>query len=516
MIRRLYRPPDRPAPITFKYPRTRPAQLGWLAAAGNNAITALIVALAIAGALAVGVAAVIKPPLAIGLVVAVGLGLALLRRLDVGGLVLITAVPILSGLRRGLPIPRLRLTEALVVAIASVVLLSLRRLNARPWTRVEWTLGIFVACWIGLGVLDARILGHDLTITEYGTVIGPLQFFLLYRSIRLVLPDETTRLLGLKLFLLSSVPVSVLAVLQQAKVPGVRDFLASYTGSDVFAGTGSGYQTFARATGPFPHWTPLSGYLLVVLLTGIALYLERSCAALRGRPLAAVLILDALALLFSGELSAIFGLLLGILLIAAWTRQLRRVLRIIAVAVVVFGVVSGPYLLSRIHREYSKTAGTNRSSILPQSVEFRFQIWSGQYFPAIGDRPLEGYGVVNPSMVTWPATESQYVTLLEWGGIPLFAAYFVMLAGLGTAARSLAKSRDPTNRVTGNSVLAVIVVLIPMGIVFPFFEDSGLPQALWVLAGIMMAGVPGRLPRLGRSDEQFEAKAGTGVLALSA
>lgn len=466
--------------------------------ASDLAIRLVMLAACVGGGAVVGVAAAAKPKFGVALVLAIALALVVLRRLEVGALILVTLVPILSGLKRGYPIPSFRITELLTSAVAMMIFLLVRRVRAVPWTRVEWLMAAFCVGGLALGLLDARSLGQHMSFQEYGTLIGPFQFFLLFRSIRIALHSPRWRLLGLRVLLLSSVAVSMLALLQQANVPKVRTFIYNMTGSDALTGTGSGYASFARATGPFPHWTPLAGYLAVMLVVGMSLLLERDCQPLSRRWLYGVVLLDAVALAFTAELSAMIGLAIAVPLIGRLFGQLRKVLRAALVALLALGMVAGPYVASRISNEYTKMAGTNRSSVLPQTIEFRINIWDHQYFPAIAERPVTGYGTVTPSMVVWPATESQYVTILERGGVILMALYAVLMAGLAATGLAIARSTDdPLDRVTGYSVVVLVIILVPMDIVFPYFEDSGMPQALWALIGIMLAGVRGPLPPIG-------------------
>ncbi len=497
-VGRLDRPradpgPRRPAGVAFGVREG----LAWVTSSLAG-IRALVVLAAIGGGLAVGVATAYKPKIGIALVIGIAGALVVLRRLEIGGLLLVSVAPDLSGLRRGFPIPSLRLTEALTAGVATLVFLFLRRSRAVPWTRVEWLAVAFSLGGFAIGLYDAHRLGAHLGFQDYGTLIGPFQFFLLFRSIRVVMHSERWRNRALRVFLYSSVPVSLLAIAQQLKVPKVRSFVVTMTGSDVLVGPGSGYSSFNRATGPFPHWTPLAGYLTVILVLSLCIVMQRDFDPLPRRRLYTVMVLDAIAMAFTAELSAIIGMVLALILIGAMTHQLRRILEVAAVVVLMVSMIVGPFLASRIQAEYTKKAGTSHSSLIPQTIEFRLSIWDHQYFPAIGDRPVLGYGVVNPPMVDWPATESQYVTILERGGAVLMGLYIALMLGLASAGFVIFRSiDDPLARVTGLSVAVMVIILVPMNSIFPYFEDSGLPQALWVLVGISMACVRGRLPSIG-------------------
>jgi len=63
---------------------------------------------------------------------------------------------------------------------------------------------------------------------------------------------------------------------------------------------------------------------------------------------------------------------------------------------------------------------------------------------------------------------------------------------LAIAARRVAyEEEDPHRRVAARILLALVIVLVPMHFVMPYFVDTGLPQLL-VLAGIALAGSYGR------------------------
>ncbi len=472
--------------------------LGWLSLAGDRAVSVLMIGLILAGGLGLGVATAVKPIVGVGVAALIGGALLVMRRLEIGGLVLVTVVPIFSGLRSGLPVPSLKLSEALIAGIGGLVLVTLRKLHARPWTRVEWTLGIFVALYFLLGLLDASELHAKLTFAETGTLLGPLQYFLLYRTIRLVLPTRRLQLGALRCLLYASVPISLIGVAQQLGVSAVRSFIVNITASTaVNSGSASGYSSFARASSLWPQWTLFAGYLTVVITLGLAIVLDSDADVIRRSRLYPILILDGIALFLTAELSAIASLVIAMVLLAWWSKRLGLLLKVVGVVLLVLGSAAGPYIAARVKQEYSKTVGAG-APLVPQTIQYRGQIWTSQYFPAIGERPILGWGVIQPPVVSWPSTESQYVTVLMRGGTPLLVAFVLMMGGVGSAAGALRRDPDDeVRRVSGRAVLALVIILIPMDTVFPYFEDSGLPEALWALVGIMMAAVPRRLPPLG-------------------
>lgn len=486
----------------------RSGELGWLARAGPRGVGLLVVGLAVVVGPAIGAATVYRPALGFAAVGALAIGFVLLRRLELAGLLLVGVVPLLTGLRAGFPLPSIKLSEALVAGAALVVLGTLRRTRSLPWTRVEWTLAIFVVVYTAMGALDASELHQHLSFSAIGTLIGPLQFFLIYRAVRLSLAGRDLQRRGLQAMLWASVPMSVLTVAQSVNVPGVRSFIVNATGSGaLLTYSGTQYSGYLRSTGLWPQWTLLAGYLSVVIVLGMSCLLEPGASVLRRRTMYGIMLLDGLALLLTAELSAIAGLAVAAVLLAWWSDRLGTVMKAFGVVVVVLGLAAGPFLVTRVQNEYSKAPGSRRSSIVPQTIQYRWQVWTSQYFPAIGQRPLQGWGVLLPPVISWQATESQYVTLLMRGGSPLVVAYIVMMGGLAGAGGALRRDPDdPLRRAGGRAVLALVVILVPMDVVFPYFEDSGMPEALWALVGVVMAMVPGRLPATGLAQLGRPAK----------
>ena len=281
-----------------------------------------------------------------------------------------------------------------------------------------------------------------------------------------------------------SAPVALLAVLQELHFPGVAAFVNAITGG--VSGPASGPGSVARATGPFNNWAILAGYLFPLLLALWALSLAGQLAR---RRLVWVLAAAALTgLLVTAELSAITCLLIGAVVLASEYGHRRRALKWLAALGIVAGLVAGPFLFSRLNQELSSSAGSSRAAGVPQTLDFRFSIWSGQYFPAIEQRPLTGYGVVLPSSIHWVYPESQYVSFLMEGGIPMLALFALLAWAMVERARAAARSADPLEQALGRSLLVVVVAALVMNAIWPYLSNGGLPQVLWCLFAIASPG----------------------------
>ena len=224
---------------------------------------------AVVTAFALGVIMAGKPEMGLAALAGVGLVVAVLLRPAIGGLVLVGAVPMLSGMAPGVPVAHLRISELLVGVVGASVLMSARRCDTVRWSSLDWLLLAYGAGWALFGTVDAVTLHQHLTLTDWGTVFGQLQFFLIYRAVRTSLRTPGERRLAVAVLLVATVPVALLAVLQQLHVAPVVSFLTKITGGVSGPATAAG--TATRATGPFNNWAVLAGYLLPLLLVLCAL-----------------------------------------------------------------------------------------------------------------------------------------------------------------------------------------------------------------------------------------------------
>lgn len=402
----------------------------------------------------------------------------------VGGLILVGLVPAVSGLRPGFPIPYVRLSEALIALISVTLLVFTPRQEGLTWGLLDWLLLTYGMAWAFFGVVNAHALGEHLTLSDWGTVFGQLQFFLLYRSLQLVLRTKEERRRALSVLLGASAVVALLAVFQQVGLPGVRSFLYSVTGGTPGAAAN---QVLRRATGPFDNWAALAGYLLPVLVLVCALGLAGEARHQR-KAFIAVAALAAIGLAVTAELSAIVCLLGGVVVLGVQYGHSRRILRWLVIGSVVGAVVLGPFIAQRLTGEFVRTAGSARSSFVPQTIGYRLHIWTGQYLPAIEARPLMGYGVVLPDTVAWPYPESQYISLLIEGGGPLLLLFGYLTWAMIRRARAAARSPDPFDQALGRSLVIIVVALMSMDAIWPYLSNGGMSQVLWCLFALATPG----------------------------
>jgi hypothetical protein len=413
------------------------------------------------------------------------LGLVVLRRPVLGAYLLVALVPVTSGLRRGLPLPGLRLSEVIATGLAALLLLTVERGRSRAWTGFDWLALAYAGATLGLGIYDLAQRGQPLTLDHAGTLLGPFQFFLLYRAVLTVVRTETERSRALSLVMLSSVPVSVLALLQYAGVGAVSSFLASVTGAGELLSFQEAYG--ARMTGVFPHWQMLAGYLFVVVTVGLCALISGARTSLPTWAMAAMTGLAGSAMITTGTFVTAIGAVVAAIAFGVWQRRSGRVVAALALAAVLAVAAFGSLIQQRLDYSFETAPGADRHALVPQSVAYRLDLWTEQMLPAIGGRWLTGYGPDIPTSVSFEYTESMYLTLLFRGGVPLLLVYAALMLALGAAALRLARSAGGVDRVIGRSLFALVALLAVLHLFEPYFATSGLPHLIWILAALCIS-----------------------------
>jgi len=327
-------------------------------------------------------------------------------------------------------------------------------------------------------------------------LLGPLQFFLLYRAALTVLTSADRRALALRLILLASVPVSALALLQQAHVGGVPALLADITGSTAYVdNTG-----VARATGPFPLWHELGSYLLVVVLLGVALMLAGARSVMSPKLVGAVVALAATGVINTASFTPIAGTLAGTFAIVYMERRSRRLIGGLAVAVGVLAILFAPLLDGRYKEQFAAHAPPVKEvPYLPQNFNFRIAVWTHDYLPVLRRHMITGYGPGVPADIRFEYTESVYVTLLLRGGLPLLLIYGGLMLALGAAARALRRQGTAEQQAVARVVYVLVVLIVFLQLTTNYFVNVGFPHLFWLLAALLFAGA-------GSSAGRFEGR----------
>jgi hypothetical protein len=297
------------------------------------------------------------------------------------------------------------------------------------------------------------------------------------------LTTKEQRRTAIRLVLFASVPVSLLALLQQLHVAGVPHLLAQLTDAqDYVENTG-----VSRATGPFAIWHDLGSYSFVVVLLGVALLTRGSGRIMSFKPLLAITGLAAITLVSTVSFTPIIGVVVGSLALMPRAQRSKGRLIGFAVFAVVVSLVFAPALSGRYQDQFARYAPIQYVPFLPQNFNFRLYVWTHEYVPLLRQNLTTGYGPDLPPHLRFPYTESVYVTLLLRGGLPLLVVYGGLMLAIALRARELRNHPDPDRQAIARVLFIIAVILVFLQLVQNYFVNAGFPHLFWLLAGLLAA-----------------------------
>jgi hypothetical protein len=460
--------------------------------------TWLIAILGAGSAVVVGVLAAYKPLAGLAVIVVVALALALIDRPAALASLVAGVVPVISGFNRGLLIPGFRVSEVAIIGAAVLVLIRVPRGRALRWGAFDWLALLYAAATAVLGGYDTLHRSGSITGSALGTMIGPLQYLALYRVIGTALQRSEDHRRGLRLFIAFSPVVSLSAIAQQINVPGVRNVLATLTGSSLYGPNpqeGGVRLTIApRASGVFPFWHETGGYLMIVSLLIISLLLSPKQQTLSRKLLSVLLIVDLAALVETVTIAPILGTIVGAIALGIWYNRGRVVVEYLVAAAVILTLIFLPLLAARSVAQFSAPPGSvPHSALVPETIAYRLVIFKDQDLPLLRGNWLTGYGPSLPNNYTFDFTESLYFTLLIRGGIILLAIYIGLITSLALRAVDVTRHAETVEQLLVARVLLVtIALLVFISFIEGYFVDTGTADAIWVLAGLTAAAGHGR------------------------
>jgi hypothetical protein len=428
----------------------------------------------------VAAAAGFSPLIGLALVAVIAVAFAVALHEMIGLALLAALAPATAGLARGIPVPGVRFSEALIGGVGVILLVSARRFVR--WNALDWLALLYALGTLCLGAWDMLSQGQHISQGNLDTLIGPLQFLLLYRATAVTARTPERRRFALRLMLWASVPVALLAIGQQFNFPGVRSLLITATNNNVYTASDS----TARVTGPFPLWHNLAGYLLMYLFTIAALLLRGVDDVMRRGFLVAIAVIDVIALIETLSLAPIIALVAGVAILGIYYKGVSRVFAGLAVVIVAGLLIFGARIDARVSQEYGRAPGQQGSALVPSTVQYRFNLWETQLIPALKGHVTTGYGPsLPPQFANFPYTESLYINLLYRGGVVLVAIFLALAVAMIAAGLTVRRDRDPLQKALGPAVVVGVVALLVIGFIESYFTDDGPPQVLWMLLGLL-------------------------------
>jgi hypothetical protein len=470
-----------------------------------------LAAVGLVAMLVVAAASGLSPLVGLGLIVAIAVGLAVALNEMIGLALLAALAPATAGLAKGIPIPGVRFSEALIGGVGVILLVSARRFVR--WTALDWAALLYAAATLFLGGWDMISQAQHISQSALFTLIGPLQFFLLYRATAVTARTPERRRTALRLMLWATVPVALLAIGQQFGFPGVRSLLETLTKNSVYAAGGA----TARVTGPFPLWHNLAGYLLMYLIVIAAIFLRGVPDVMRRSFLIGIAALDAIALVETLSIAPIIALVACVAILGVWYRGLSRVLIGLAVVIVAALLLFGARIDARFSEEYGHGPGAQSSTLVPSTIQYRYDLWTNELLPMLKGHVATGYGATLPSQFqNFPYTESLYINLLYRGGVVLLLVFFALAAAMVAAGLRARRDRDPLQQAVGPAVVMGVLSLVVIGLIESYFTDDGPPQVLWMLLGLLAFREATPLPTYAsRAQDALSRRAWAGNVAMA-
>ncbi|MBD3236426.1 MAG: hypothetical protein GF330_06970 [Candidatus Eisenbacteria bacterium] len=406
-------------------------------------------------------------------------------------------VPLVSGMPRGGWVPLLRPNELALAFVFGAYLLAL--LLGRK-QRIETTFldRAFLIFLLGRSVLPLVVhplatVGDPSQLVKF--FLAPLQYFLLYRLIQGTAHRRADLMLLIRVMLLGGVIVSLVGILQAARVPLVEDFLRTHYPSNKPIYT---FLHSSRVTSLFAGgWNVCAFYLSQILLVAIAVHpFERP-----GLPRALVAgsaVLIALVMGLSFSFATTLTLLLALGYFAVQRRRLRSFLLRALPLVVLFAIVVALFFAGPLRERMGMQF---RGTLIPVTLLTRVAFWAEFAWPAVRDSLLFGIG---PSRFDWLTAESEYVFLVANCGLVGLAVFFGFIAYVWRRMRAVIRSLGP---LTFEGTLAVLgLALFLQNLVASlsghYFEYSGAAETLWAIWGMVLVGVRLRAERDGSERQR--------------
>ncbi len=447
-----------------------------------------MLALAVTSAAGVGAAFAVRPLAGLALLAVVAAGLVFSQKPVLAVCVLVGIAPACAGLKRGLVFPGLRISEAAIAGIAILVLLFASRAPRPAWTRVEIMLLVYAVFTVVLGGLDLATRHAPLTGEELGTLVGPFQFVLLVRVIVISMTEERYRVRAAQVMLGAAAVVGLVSLAQYANLGPTRSVLTRLTGSTLYStslGEGVG-----RITGPFNIWHELAGFLMPSILLALGMLMSTGSRALRVF-YGAVFVITALALVSTAAAGVVLVTTASALYIA-WKRRLLHVALAVALPfALVAAIAFGGTLSGRAEQQTVRSTAAHQLPFAPQSINYRYALFQEQTVPALAGRWATGFGPDLPprlALATFPYTETNYVSLLMRGGVPLLVVFvLLMLVVLRTARVAQRSAATDFQWCIATVVLVTTLGYFPLLLIESYLLDDGPPHAYWALVGLMLA-----------------------------
>jgi len=400
-------------------------------------------------------------------------------------------MPLTGGLARGNVVPFLRIGQAILVL--GFILFLLARPSPQGKSRltaIDLAFALYFLTEAVFPMLALYYRGEQLNLNSADssglsplqTLLGPLQYYLLYRIVVATISTERQIKLVLELSFIASIMVSVIGILERFVAP-VRTFIQTYYPPQVQSSTVSLDEL--RITSTLGHFSGLAAYLVFMIILVLACYTVGERMKISSPLLAITAVFDSIALILTGTFSGWIGLAVGVANVFILTGRLPKLFILIVCGIALAALIFQSFLSARLGEQLGSGAA---QGLLPQSLAFRIMLWESLFLPAIGQHLLFGAGPSPAVLNSWPAEESQYLLLLLRGGLLYFFSYLMLIGVAMTMCwrQMRSKSRD-ANHSVAIALLVILITMSVMNVSGEYFTYVGGTQVLWMLLGIVVA-----------------------------
>jgi len=431
-----------------------------------------------------GLLCLVSPWLAIGLCLVIVIFLISLSNPIILCYLVISAIILMSGIERGRLIPVLSGNEVSLLgalAVALIIVLSDRRRKVvvTPYFGVAFL--VLIGGTVIVPIATYLLQGTQLTLGNSFKMAGLIQYFILFWLFTALPQSKDDRRKIIWWMLAFGSLVAVIGLLQGLGIGMVKRLLVSlYSSSHELMASRAG-----RITSLLGSWNSLGIFMMSIIIICWAVLFDIKRAS--GRLLImGMMALSALCLIASGSFAGIVGTVIGLFIIQLLNHRGARTAPIlilgflgVILSIFIFYPFLQPLIEKRLSYQY------RYGGMIPETLLFRFKIWSEIFIPAIRQHfPLPVYPTV-PSTFAWQFEESQYILLLFRTGLAGFASYLIWIViTIGWLYRSCQRSTG-FDRSIASAALTIIVMLIIAGFTNEVFSFSGTIDYLWMMLALV-------------------------------
>jgi hypothetical protein len=464
-----------------------------------------IVAATVAGGALLGPLVVLRPWLGALAVGGCMLCICVWRVPAAAAFLTITITPLVAGVDRGRLIPVLRPNEALVGALAGILIArALVQLRPGQWlafrlSRLEVALVLMAVANSLLPLALMLVRGRTIEADDISYAMVLWKYLVVYVVVRASVHTERAVRWCLWGSILSACVVAMIGILQALDALGIRRLLVGYYAP--FGYTGALAQPRGGSTLALP--AAAADLLIMNLVIVAGLWWKDRRQPL---PLAAMASLFVFGVLAAAEFSSTIGLVVAMLCVALALHRLR-LLAYAPVALAPAIVLLWPVINHRL-------IGFQGADALPVSWTTRLSNLQNYFWPELfsGWNPLLGVRPAARVVVQGQGTgyvwiESGYTWLLWGGGVALLLAFCWFVP---VACRSMWARCQPVTTYSAIAALSALagVVMVAVLMVFdPHLTYRGAADCLFALFALAAVGSSAELPAspkrlLGRTGER--------------